>query len=110
MGDNYVQELEEKLKSRRDAVKQGAQMKALKAGAPALMEIIDGEISLELNRGYGDKPLSYDEYMESHGAVRGIRRIRNLMSAKEADAVQASQEVQAISDNLKQIQNDKKQQ
>lgn len=104
----YVQELQDKLKARRAVVKQGAQMKALKDGAPELLRIIDDEISLELNRGYGDKPLSYDEYMESHGAVRGIRRIRNLMDAKEADAVGARQEVHAIQDNLKQIKNDQK--
>lgn len=107
---DYVQELENKLKAARIRVKQGREVKQLKASAPTLFEIIDGEISLELNRGYGNTPLSYDEYMASHGAVRGIRRIRDLLNSKEAEEVAASQEVTGITDNLKQIKNDQKQQ
>lgn len=94
--------MEQKLKSARSRVRVGREMKALKQSAPTLFEIIDGEISLEINRGYNDKtPLSYDEYLASHGAVRGIRRIRNLIDSREAEEVQASQEVKAIEDNIK---------
>lgn len=98
---DYIQQMEEKLKASRARVKTGREMKALKSSAPTLFEIIDGEISLELNRGYGDEALSYEAYLESHGAVRGIRRIRNLIDSKEAEEVQASQEVTAIEDNIK---------
>lgn len=107
---SYVEELEKKLTASRKRVKEGREMKALKNSAPTLFDIIDTEISLELNRGYGDKPLSHEEYLESHGAVRGIRRIRNLIDSKEAEEVQASQEVSAIQDNLKQIKDDQKSQ
>lgn len=107
---SYVEELEKKLAVSRKRVKEGREMKALKNSAPTLFDIIDTEISLELNRGYGDKPLSHEEYLESHGAVRGIRRIRNLIDSKEAEEVQASQEVSAIQDNLKQIKDDQKSQ
>lgn len=106
---SYVQELEAKLAASRKRVKEGREMKALKNSAPTLFDIIDTEISLELNRGYGDTPLTYEQYLASHGAVRGIRRIRNLIDSKEAEEVQASQEVTAIQDNLKQIKNDQKQ-
>lgn len=107
---DYEQQLNEKLAAARKRVRQGREVKALKSAAPTLFEIIDGEISLEINRGYGEKPLSYDEYLESHGAVRGIKRIRNLLDSKEAEEVAASQEVEGIQSTLKQIKDDKKQQ
>lgn len=107
MGD-YRQELEAKLQAARNRVKQGAQVKHLKAAAPTLFEIIDGEITLEVNKGYGDKPLSYDEYLESHGAVRGIKRIRNLLDSKEAEAQAAQQEVDGITSNIEQLKDDEK--
>lgn len=104
---SYTEQLEAKLKASRDRVRMGREMKALKASAPTLFEIIDTEISFELNRGYNDsQPLSYNEYLESHGAVRGIRRIRNLIDGKEAEEVQAAQEVTAIQDTLQQIKDD----
>lgn len=105
---DYVQQMEEKLQAARTRVKQGRQFKALKAGAPAVIEIIDGEISLELNRGYGSKPLTYEEYLESHGAVRGIRRIRDVMNSKEAEEIPAANEVEAIQDNIKLVKDGKK--
>lgn len=99
---DYIQEAEEKLKAARARLKVGREMKALKGSAPTLFEIIDGEISLELNKGYNDTaPLNYDEYLESHGAVRGMRRIRNLIDAKEVEEVHASEEVAAIEQNIK---------
>lgn len=104
----YVEQLNEKLGSAQKRVRQGREMNALKAAAPTLYEIIDLEISIEINKGYGDKPLPYHEYMASHGAAAGIRRIRNLMTGKEADEVPAAQEAEAIRDNLKQIKNDQK--
>lgn len=107
---DYVQQLEAKLKAARKRVQQGREIKMLKQSAPTLFEIIDGEISLELNRGYGQKPLSYEEYLESHGAVRGIRRIRDLLNTKQAEEVAAAQEVDGIESNLKQIKDDQKKQ
>lgn len=107
---DYVQQLEAKLGAARLRVKQGNEMRNLKASAPTLFEIIDGEISLAVNKMTQDKPLSYDDYLSMHGQVVGIRRIRNLIDSKEVEAVSASQEVTAISDNLKQIKNDQKKQ
>lgn len=104
----YQEELEAKLQAARARVKTGREMKALKAGAPALFEIIDGEITLAVNRAFGDKPLSYDEYVSAHGEVKGIRRIRNLIDSKEVEEVQTAQEVAAIQDTLKQFADDKK--
>ena len=104
---DYVQEMQEKLKASRARLRQGREIKALKASAPTLFDIIDTEISLELNRGYDDKaPLSYEQYLESHGAVRGIRRIRNLIDAKESEEVQAAQEVEALEENIKLVSSD----
>lgn len=105
---DYRNDLHQKLESARKRVKQGREVSALKSAAPSLFEIIDTEISLEVNRAFADKPLSYEDYLESHGAVRGIKRIRNLLDSREAEAVQASQEVEAIEGNLKQIENDQK--
>lgn len=105
---DYTRDLQLKLEAARKRVRQGAEVKQIKSHAPTLYEIIDGEISLELNRGYSSKPLSYDDYLESHGAVRGIRRIRSLLDSKEAEEVAASQEVEAIEEQLKQFSDDKK--
>lgn len=107
---DYEQELNEKLASARKRVSTGREMKALKASAPSLFEIIDGEISLVLNRTFAEKPLPYDEYLNAHGEMKGMKRIRNLIDAKEIDEIQAAQEAEAIKGNLKQIQDDKKQQ
>lgn len=102
---NYIQDMEEKLKAARVRVKQGREIKALKASAPTLFEIIDGEISLQLNKMTQDKPLDYDQYLSVHGQIVGIRRIRDLMNSKEAEEVQAAQEVKAIEDNIKLVKN-----
>lgn len=108
--DNYEQQLNEKLAAARKRVKQGHEIKALKASAPTLFEIIDGEISLILNRTFSDTPLNYDAYLSAHGEMKGIKRIRNLLDSKEAEAVAANQEVTAIQATLKQMKDDKKQQ
>lgn len=107
---DYVQELEAKLQASRNRLKQGREMKTLKDSAPTLLEIIDGEISLAVNRMTQPTPLSYDEYLSAHGEVKGIKRIRDLINSKEAEAVQAQQEVTAIEEQLEQFSNDKKQQ
>lgn len=107
---DYEQDLNNKLQAARKRVRQGRQIKALKASAPALFEIIDGEMSLLLNRAFGDKPLGYEDYVSAHGEMKGMKRIRNLVDAREVEEVMASQEVEAISKNLKQIQDDKKRQ
>lgn len=106
---SYREELAAKLAAAQRRVKQGREFKNLKAGAPSLFEVIDTEISMEVNRGYGDTPLSYDEYLDSHGAVRGIRRIRNLIDSKEVEADSSAQEVAGIQETLKQFDDDQKQ-
>lgn len=106
---SYEHELNQKLSAARKRLRQGREIKALKSSAPTLFEIIDSEISLEVNRGYGETPLSYEAYLESHGAVRGIKRIRNLLDSREAEEESASNEVAVIQDQLKQFENDKKQ-
>ena len=106
---DYVQELEAKLKASRNRLKQGREMKALKDSAPTLFEIIDGELSLVVNKMTQVTPLSHDEYLSAHGQVLGIRRIRDLINSKEAEEVVANQEVQAIEEQLEQFSNDQKQ-
>lgn len=101
---DYRQDLEATLQAARKRAKSGAEVRQLKAAAPSLFEIIDGEISLELNRGYSDTaPLSHDEYLESHGAVRGIRRIRNLLDSKEIEATAAAEQVTQIEKAIKDL-------
>lgn len=100
---SYRDQLNEKLAAARKRVNQGRQAKALKAGAPALFEIIDGEAHLIYTKTFGDKPLPYDEYLSAHGEMRGIKRIRNLIDSKELEEGAASQEVEAIRNNLEQL-------
>lgn len=106
---DYEQELSAKLEAARKRLRQGREIKALRNSAPTFYEIIDGEVSLLINKMTAEKPLDYDGYLDAHGQVRGILRIRNLLDSKEAEEVAASQEVKAIEDNLKQIKDDKKQ-
>lgn len=105
---SYIDQLNEKLAAARKRVRQGREVKALKASAPTLFEIIDGEAHLIYTKTFGDKPLPYDEYLSAHGEMRGIKRIRNLIDSKELEEAAASQEVEAIQDNLKNMQNGKK--
>lgn len=107
---DYVSELEKKLVAARKRLREGREIQALKNSAPTLFEIIDSEISLELNRGYGEKPLTHEEYLESHGAARGMRRIRSLLNAREAEAPAAEREVQALQGNVEKIDEAKKKQ
>lgn len=100
---DYIQDMEKKLQASRERVKKGREMKVLKASAPTLFEIIDGEISLALNKMTQDKPLEYDEYISTHGQIVGIRRIRNLIDSKEVEEAQAAQQVKALEDNIKLI-------
>lgn len=101
----YIEQMEKVLKSRRAAVKVGREMKALRESAPTLFEIIDGEISLVVNKMTQTKALSYDDYIELHGQVVGIRRIRELINSKEVEEEQAAQEVKAIEENIKLVKN-----
>lgn len=105
---DYIQELSSKLEASRTRLKQGREIKMLKDSAPTLFEIIDGEISLVVNKMTQSAPLSYDEYLSAHGQIVGIRRIRDLINSKEADANQAQQEVQAIEEQLNQFNNEQK--
>jgi len=108
---DYETEQRKMLEAAQKRLKQGREVKALKASAPTLYEIMDGEISLIVNKVLllAETPVSYDEYLSLHGKVRGIMRIRNLLDSKEAEEVSASQEVKALQDNLQQIEDDKKQ-
>ncbi len=112
MEKDYETQMREKLTAAQKRLKQGREAKALKDSAPTLYEILDGEISLIVNKVLllAETPVSYDEYLSLHGKVRGIMRVRNLLDSKEAEAVSAQQEVTAIQKNLKQIEDDKKQQ
>lgn len=106
--DDYMIQMGKKLDAARARLRQGKEVQALKVGAPTLFEIIDGEISMVVNRMTAEKALSYDEYLDNHGQVRGILRIRNLIDSKDAEAVQAKQEVTAIEENIENIRNDQK--
>lgn len=107
---SYVEQLEEVLQSARKRAKQGAEAKVLKASAPTLFEIIDGEITLAVSKMTQDKPVNYDEYLSLHGQVVGIRRIRSLIDSKEVEAPQAQAEVTEVEKTIKQVKNDQKQQ
>lgn len=107
---DYVSELEEKLKSTQKRLKASNQIKHVKSAAPLFFEIIDGEISLVLNRMTADKPLDYDAYLSAHGEIKGMKRIRDLVNSKEADGAVAQQEAEGIQQNLKQIKDDAKKQ
>jgi len=106
---DYINQLEDKLQAARVRVKQGREAKALKDSAPTLYEIIDGEISLAVNKMTQQTPLDRDEYLSIHGQVVGIRRIRDLLNSKEVEEVAAATEVAAITENLENIKNDQKQ-
>lgn len=106
---DYLTDLEKTLQSARQRVKQGRQAKALKAGAPLLFDIIDSEISLVVTRAFSEKPLDHDAYLSAHGEVKGIKRIRDLLTSKENDEIPASAEVTAIEENVKQLKDDQKQ-
>lgn len=108
MAKDYIVQLHEKLEGARKRLKQGTEVKALKSAAPTLFEIIDGEISLVANKMTAAEPLEYEEYLSAHGEIRGIMRIRDLLNSKEAEAVQAKQEVTAIEENIENIRNDQK--
>lgn len=106
---DYIQEMSDKLEAARKRVKQGNEVKALKQSAPTLFEIIDGEISLVVNKMTQEKPLDYDAYLSAHGQVVGVRRIRDLLNSKEAEAPQAQAEAKGLEENIKQIKDDQKQ-
>lgn len=105
---DYIKELTDKLDAARKRVRQGAEVKQLKASAPTLFEIMDGEISLAVNKAFAEKPLPYEEYLSVHGRVIGTRRVRDLLNSKETEEVVAAQEVQALESQLKQFDDDKK--
>lgn len=106
---DYIDDLNKKLASSRKRVRMGKEMAAIKASAPTLFEIIDGEITLAVSMMTKDTALSYDEYLDLHGKVVGMKRIRDLINAKEDDAVGAAQEVASIEGQLKQFKNDSQQ-
>ena len=106
---DYTDQLEAKLQASRNRLKQGNEIKSLKSNAATLFEIIDGEISLVVNKMTTPTPMSYEEYLSAHGQVVGIRKIRDLINSKEAEAVSAQQEVKAIEEQLKQFKDEAKQ-
>lgn len=110
MQENYRTELSNKLVAAQKRARTGREVKALKASAPSLFEIIDLEISMLASAMTADKPLSYEDYLDKHGQARGIMRIRNLLDSKEAEAESSAQEASAIQETLKGFENDTKQQ
>lgn len=106
---DYLQQLDAKLEAARKRVKQGREVKALREAAPTLFEIIDAEITLSVNKMTQPTPLSYETYLSTHGQVVGFIRIRDLLNAKEVEAVVAAEEATAIENNLKQLKDDQKQ-
>lgn len=106
---DYIQDMEAKLKTARQRVKQGREVRQLKESAPTLFEIMDTEISLAVTKMTAPTPLSYDEYLSQHGRVAGIKSIRDLLNSKEAEEVVANQEVSAIDEQLTQFKNDNQQ-
>src|SRR5574343_2064157 len=104
---NYLDDLNTKLKVAQNRLSKGRQMKTLKETAPDLLEIIDTEVSLSINRMNQSTPLTYEEYLSEHGVGKGLRRIRDLINAAEADAVVAAREANVISEQVKQIENDR---
>lgn len=109
MADDYITQMHKKLEATRKRLRSGREMAALKSSAPSLFEVIDGEISLAVNRMNQDKPLSYEEYLSAHGEVKMAKRIRDVIDAKEVEANQAQQEVQAIEENIELVKNEQKQ-
>lgn len=108
MDSDYIQQMNEKLNAARKRVRQGREVRILKDSAPTLFEIIDGEISLLVNKMTQTIPLDSAAYLSAHGQVVGIRRIRDLLDSKEAEAPAAIQEVQGIEENIQQIKDDNK--
>ena len=53
---DYESQLAAKLSAARKRLAQGNEMKALKNSAPTLFEIIDGQITLELNKMTAEEP------------------------------------------------------
>lgn len=100
---DYRQELSAKLEAAKKRVRQGRQVKGLKIVAPEFFEIIDIEISLVLNKAFDEKPLPYDEYLSAHGEMRGMKRIRDILNARETQEPSAAAEVDAIRENLESI-------
>ena len=90
-------------------MRQGRQVKALKDNAPDLFEVIDLEITLQVGKMTREDALSYDEYLDAHGKIWGLKRARDLLNSKEAEAEAAKQEVEAIQNNIQQIRDDQKQ-
>lgn len=106
---DYKTQLNEKLAAAQARLKQGREVKQLKASSPTLFEIMDTEISLAVNKMTQEEPLSDRDYLQAHGYVRGIMKIRNLLNSKEAEEASTSKEVEAIQGQLEQFEDDKKQ-
>lgn len=104
---DYESQLAAKLSAARKRLAQGNEMKALKNSAPTLFEIIDGQITLELNKMTAEEPLDYDKYLSVHGRIKGMQSIRSLINSKEAEAPAAQQEADAIENNIQNIRNEK---
>lgn len=98
-----MQELNDKLNAARKRVNKSRNFKAIQEASPDLLEVMDLEVSLALNRMTADEALSYDEYLSEHGVVKGIRKIRNLMNSAIAEEQSASNEVNEIEKQIKSI-------
>lgn len=105
---DYIQELEANLNAARKRATTGTQVKVLKSNAPALFDVIDGEVTLLVNKMTAADPLDRDTYLDIHGQLRGIMRIRDLLNAKEAEADAAIAQTQDVESQLKQMKAERK--
>lgn len=99
----YRQELEEQLVSARERIRQGREAKNLKDNSKVLYEIIDLEISLLVNEMAGGTPLDRDTYLDVHGQLKGIRRIRDLLESKIVELPSVEQTAEATQNQLESL-------
>lgn len=103
--DKYIRDLEATLavekKKVRDAV--AARQFSSDTTGKVLLDIVDKEISLLLNKMAKKNPLSDREYLSAHGGIMALKEIRLTLKGKENDYERAKQQSEAAETQLKQV-------
>jgi hypothetical protein len=105
MEENYIEQLKKNLAFNRARLQEHIAAEALLSteAGQFVLKVIDDEITIAVNAMTKNEALDRDTYLSLHGRVRGLRSIRNVITARAEDDTTAKT-VREIDDQLRQFE------
>lgn len=100
---DYKQTLMAQLELNRKKINKARSLTAFKEGVPDILDVVSDEISKRVDSMTAKSPLSYEDYLDAHGAVRALRDFNDILTSSEAKAASIEPVIKTQEDQLKQV-------